>query len=615
MKSPKHSSALIFRFGLTSRMGSALAALSLAACTGNIAGGGSTNGGGNASGNSTGSTSSGGARGSGTGGVKAAGGSGGNQIGGGSGATTGQGGSGGITISTGSGGSGGGTVAACDGLTSRRVRRLSIREYSNVVNDLLGATAKTESLAALPAEPTVGGFDNQNTALFVSSDMQGNLADLAAQLASEANPTTLAPCATTGGSAACLQTFINSFGTKAYGRPLTTAEVAAATTLAGMGQDYATSVRLIVEMMLQSPSMVYISELGADTAAPSAQPVPLTPYEIASQLSFVLTGTRPDSTLLTAAQSGFANPSDIQAQVQRLMPTAAAQSQLALFIKGWLNIGPMSDISKSPDVYPEYTPALATAMQQELDQFITAQLNNGNGTLSGFMTATSANVPPALKPIYGADLLASGPNPTHRKGILSLPAVLTYNSSDISSGPIQRGLLVRRTLLCQDVPPPPADVLQQVALMPVDTTDTTMTTRQKFEAHLNMPSCSACHTLFDPIGFGLEDMDGLGRFRTTENGMPVDSSGTLTVPSESSISGAFEGPADLSSKLAQSTTLAGCMVSHFFNFAQSRDPGPTDQCVVQDWTNSFVQGGGRITDLVNNYVVHQDFAFRKDDRL
>jgi hypothetical protein len=511
-------------------------------------------------------------------------------------------------------------TASCDaaglssvgGLTSRRLRRLSRREYTNVIGDLLGAKAQQEALAALPEEPTVGGFDNQDAALFVSPSLQETLADLAAQLANETDPATLAPCGTAGGSTGCLQTFIQAFAMKAYGRPLSTSELAAANALGAMGQDYATQVRLIVEMMLQSPYTIYASELGPDGAAPSAQPVPLTPYEMASQLSLLLTGRRPDAQLVAAAQStGLAKVTDIQQQVQRLLPTAQGQAQLSLFINGWLNMGPMSGVPKSPNVYPDFTVALATAMQQEFDQFVTAQLNGGNGTLTSFMTATSGNVPAALKPIYGADLLATGPDPKHRGGIVSLPAVLAYNSSDISSGPIQRGLLVRRQLLCQNVPPPPANVLLQIATAPVDTIDATTTTREKFEAHVTHASCAACHAAFDPIGFGLEDMDGLGRFRTTENGLPVDSSGALT---GTDVDGAFEGPADLSRKLSQSQDLASCMVSHFFNFAQARDPGPSDQCVLHSWSAKFTQGGGRINDLVNAYVADKSFAFRKDDR-
>jgi len=462
-----------------------------------------------------------------------------------------------------------------------------------------------------PAEPTVGGFDNQSDAVFVSPSLQENVANLAAQLASEADVTALAPCATAGGSTACLQTFIRSFGAKAYGRALKDAEATAATTMAAMGQDYATSVRLVVEMVLQSPHTLYVTELGSDTAA-AGQPLALTPEELASQLSFMLAGTRPDQTLSAAAQStGFKTAADIQAQAQRLLAMPSGKAQLSRFITGWLDMGPLAEISKAEDVYPEFTPLVVNAMQQEFDRFVTQQLDGGNGTLSGFMTAISSNVPSDLSAIYGADLQPSGLNPQHRRGILSLPAVLAYHSSDVSSGPVQRGLLVRRQLLCQYVPPPPASVLDQIAKMPIDPNDTSMTTRHKFEAHLNDASCAACHSTFDPIGFGMEDMDGLGRFRTTENGLTVDSSGALT---NTDVDGPFEGPAALSMKLAQSNQLATCMVAHFFSFALAREPESNDQCVVQAWSAKFAQGGGRINALIDSYVTDKTFAYRKDDR-
>ena len=500
--------------------------------------------------------------------------------------------------------------AACNSLTSRRVRRLSLREYSNVVNTLLGATAQQEVVAAWPSEPTVEGFDDQDSALFVSSSLQETIADIAQQLASEADPTTLAPCSTTAGSTACLQSFITSFTMQAYGRPLTSDENSALLTLAALGQDYPTSVRLVIEDVLQNPNMLYVYELG--TAAASTAPVLLTPYEIASQLSFLLTGSRPDATLLQVAQStSFTNPSDIQTQAQRLVVTAAGQASLARFVTGWMDMGPIATVPKDPTVYPAFTPAVAAAMQQEFDQFVTTQLKGGNGTLVDFMTATSTNIPAALSAIYGSDLLASGQlDPTHRKGLLSLPAVLTYNSNDINSGPVERGLLVRRQLLCQIVGPPPAAALAVIAANPF-TLDAGLTTRQFFENHTTNPACSGCHNQFDPIGFGMEDMDGLGRFRTTDNGLPVDSSGQLT---GSDVDGTFTGPAELSVMLSQSQDIASCMVSRYFNFDQARDPATADQCVLQNWSAELASGGGHIIDLVNASVADNTFIYREDDR-
>ncbi|HXN31681.1 MAG TPA: DUF1592 domain-containing protein [Polyangiaceae bacterium] len=509
------------------------------------------------------------------------------------------------------------TSAVCTGsagLTSRRVRRLAEREYANIVNDLLGATAAQTVATTWPQEPTVGGFDNQDAALFMSASLMETVSDMAATLAAAANPTTIAPCATTGGSTACLQSFTSSFAAQAYGRPLSAAEVTEYNTMAATGQDYATSVRLVVEMVLQSPYTLWNSELGPDSlTTASTQPVPLTQYEIASQISLLLRGSRPDATLTqAAAANGLSTTAGIQAQVDRLLPTAAGQASLSRFIEGWIENGPMSTVPKDPTIFAAWTPAIATAMQQEYDQFVTAQLKGGNGTLSDLLTGMSTNIPAALAPIYGADLLANGTlDPTHRKGILSLPAVLTYTSSDSNSGPVERGLLVRRGLFCQTVQPPPASLATQIAATTPTGDTAAMTTRQQFEAHVANPVCSSCHNIFDPIGFGMEDMDGLGRYRITENGLPVDASGALTA---TDVNGTFTGTAQLSASLAKSADVQQCMVQHFFSFAQLRDPAATDQCVINDWTNQFTAASGKIASLVAAQVANRDFIYREDDR-
>jgi hypothetical protein len=508
------------------------------------------------------------------------------------------------------------TAASCTGsagLTTRRVRRLALREYFNVVTDLLGQSAAVEAKTQLGSDPRVGGYDNQDSFLFVSPSLMENDSNLAESLASQADVAKIAPCMSASGSSACLDAFIRSFSARAYGRPLTDEEFDRAKTVAATGQDYATSVRLVVEFVLQSPNTLYVSELGpAALAAATGQAVRLTSYEMASQLSFLLTGTRPDATLLQAVESSkFETPADVRREAERMLSSDRAKRELKRFIDGWLDMAPISEAPKVLDVFPDFTPAVVAAMQEEYDQFITTELKGGDGKLSDFMTATSTNIPPALAPIYGADFVDGALNQEHRRGVLSLPGLLTFHSADYHSGPVERGLLVRRQLLCQYIPGPPQSVLDIIAQNPLDTADTTKTTRQKFEMHVNEDSCRGCHQSFDPIGFGLEQMDGLGRFRTTENGLRVDSSGEL---SGVDVGGKFEGPAQLSLMLSQSKVLESCMVQHFFTFAQARPPTEDDDCVVQNWTDDFAQSGGTIKNLVFSYVVHPTFANRKDDR-
>lgn len=465
--------------------------------------------------------------------------------------------------------------------------------------------------AALPAEPRVRGFDNQDAFLFVSGPFQETVADLAAALAAKADVAALAPCAT-GDTQPCITSFIQSFGARAYGRELTQDELARAGAVAALGESFAASIRLVIELVLQSPNLLYVTELGA-ADVPSAAPVPLTSEELASQLSFLLAGTRPDATLREAAKRGdLATPAGLRAQAERMLADPRGVEALTRFIAGWLDLGPISDMPKSADAFPEFTDAIANAMQTELDAFVAEQLKGGEGTLPSFFTTVPGSAMAApLASIYGADLQPSGLDPSHRRGVLSLPGLLTYHSADAHSGPVERGLLVRRQLLCQDVPPPPPAALERIANQPVDDLDAAHTTRQKFAAHVDEPTCKACHQNFDPIGFGLEDMDGIGRFRTTEHGLPVDAHGELT---GTDVDGAFEGPAQLSAKLAESKQVAACMASHFFEFALARPAGPDDACLLDVWTRNFLTGGQRIEDLVFGYVTDPAFITRKDDR-
>lgn len=522
--------------------------------------------------------------------------------------TSGSDGSGGVTATA-----SGGSSAACQALPTRRVRRLARREYANVITDLLGAAAGEAVLAALPAEPRVRGFDNQDAFLFVSGPFQEATADLAATLAAKADVTALAPCATSE-TQPCIASFIQSFGSRAYGRELTKDEVDRATSVAALGESYAVSIRLVIELTLQSPNLLYVTELGSPGAPATPQaPVSLTSEELASQLSFLLAGTRPDATLRDAAKrSELGTAAGLRAQAERMLADPRGVAALTRFIVGWLDMGPMSDMPKSAEAFPELTDALASAMQAEFDGFLAQQLQGGEGTLPSFFATVPSNALAApLATIYGADLQPTGLDPGRRRGVLSLPGLLTYHSADAHSGPVERGLLVRRQLLCQDVPPPPPSALERIANQPVDDLDAAHTTRQKFAAHVNEPVCKACHQSFDPIGFGMESMDGIGRFRTTENGLPVDSHGELI---GTDVDGPFEGPAQLSGKLAESKQVAACMASHFFEFALARPAAADDACVVDAWTSNFVGGGHQIKDLVFAYVSHPAFAARKDDR-
>jgi hypothetical protein len=550
------------------------------------------------------------------------------QVGGGPGGASGDNssGSGGGAGSGGASGSGGssGTVspANCVAAGPRTVRRLSQREYLNVVTDLLGPQFAAAAAPIFPFEPRVAGFDNQDNALRVSAAFQDSLTQVADKLSGMVDAATAAPCATPTASTGCLSTFVQGFARKAFGRSPTSSELQHLLALGALGTSYANSVQLIVDEILQSPQMLYVSELGPD-APKSGAMTALTQQEIASQLSFFLTGARPDEQLLQAADQGhLASTSDIKAQVARLIATPRGTQQLRLLVNGWLDMGPVSEAPKDTLAFPAFTPDLVAAMQEEFDAFVDANVASGQGTLSKLMSATSAHIPAGLVSFYGTELTpgaggAQTLDPTHRQGILSLPALLTYHSADTHSGPIDRGLLVRRQLLCTALAPPPTAVLQALAANPINTMDKNRTTRQVYEQHKNMAgpmsSCASCHSLFDVIGFGMEEMDGLGRYRTTENMQMVDTTGQLNNVTDVK-DPSFKGVSELDAKLASSENFAQCFVQQFFRFAETRTPLPADQCTVTTWTKAFQNGGQHINDLIASYISDPGFATRQEDR-
>lgn len=500
---------------------------------------------------------------------------------------------------------------SCRSRSQRRIRRLSRREYLNVIGDLLGEDAATAAAPFLPAEATHSGFDNQDSALLVSPVFQEAVASVADHLSQTLDTDALAPCATPDKPLACLQTFAHDFARRAYGRPPASDELTRMMTAAQSGEDYAGAVRLIVEVVLQSPNTLYASELG--DAAPGKPRVRLTPFEVASQLSLLLTAARPDDELLAAAERGALNtPAQLTAQAERLLATDRGHQQWHALIAGWLDMGPVADAPKDSAVFPEFTPELAAAMQAEFDHFIDSQLT---GSLTDLLTHVSDEIPAELLPIYASDLQPDTDqprlNPERRAGVLSLPGLLTYHSADVHSGPVERGLLVRRQLLCQTIPPPPDAVIQRIAAMPLDTNDATKTTRQKYEAHVNEDFCHSCHGQFDPIGFGMEEVDGLGRFRSTEHDLPVDSSGELL---GTDVDGQFNGVAELSRKLAQSRMIQDCFVQHFYRFASSRPLVADERCLAADTAEQFAAEGGAIQRLFARFVAGYDFASRVEDR-
>jgi hypothetical protein len=502
----------------------------------------------------------------------------------------------------------------CELVTPKRVWRLSHAEYDNTVFDLLG----DDSQPSLPfvADEEVHGFANNATALRVSPVLAEQLLLSAERIAARAlgRLSTLLPCDPAEvGEAACARRFVETFGLGAYRRPLAPEETEALLAVFALGRegaDFRGGVEWVLVAMLASPSFLYRAELGEPLSVASG-PIALTSYELASQLSYLLTAGPPDKTLLDLAAQGSLAQSDVrEAQARRLLASPRAKVQMRRFVFDWLGLTSPEELEKDTDVYPAYTPELRTAMRAETEAFLDDVLFAGDGTLGTLLSApyTFANAP--LAELYGVPYSGNGElarvslDPSQRSGLLTHASVLGTYAHPNESSPVFRGKFVRTRLLCQDLPPPPNDLLIE---LPKPSPE--LTTRERFALHSSSDACAGCHSLMDPIGFGFENYDGIGRFRSLEQGKPIDARGELSGTQDAD--GAFVGAPALAQRLSQSREVAGCFARSWLRFARGRSETADDECALAGRSTKFYDKRTRVLDLMIDFIRSDDFVLRR----
>jgi hypothetical protein len=491
--------------------------------------------------------------------------------------------------------------------TPRRLRRLTNGELENVLTDLVGGSLDL-TRGFLP-DPRVDGYDDDALALGSSESKVEEVRSAAERAAAYVGQhlDTLAPCALAE-PAACARAFAAAFGTRAWGRPPSEAELERLMTVyaAGLdGGDQASGVSLLVEAVLGSPYFLYRTELGEGEPDANGS-VRLTATEIASALSFLTVGSRPDALLL--ARADLLRPEARREEARRLLATPAGHRQQQRFLRAWLGLTDVAMINKDLGIYPSFTPVVRQAMDRELSTFVERVLVDRQGQLDDLMTADYTFPGRAEVGIYRDDLLAPPGDFTavalgpRRRGLISSPAFLATHALVGQTNPVERGLMVRTRLLCQEVAPPPPSV----AAVPPPSGGK-KTTRAKYAAHSSDAFCAACHQLMDPIGFGFEAFDPLGSHRTEEAGQPIDSSGALV---GTDVDGPFDGPAELSLRLPRSAIFRRCFVKQLWRFAEGRDASAADDAELDGLAYRFDQLDHRLGDLLVELAARPNFVLR-----
>ena len=508
-----------------------------------------------------------------------------------------------------------GPLACEQGSPGPRVLRLLTRsEYAATVADLLGV--EPPPIDEIPSEPLVEGYDNDAAASVVTArhvDAYMHIAEEVADQAVEQSAPTLVGCMPEDPE--CARLFVESLGRRALRRPLTAEEVDLHVALfdpEATDGDFYEGVRLVVRSLLLNPEFLYRTELGEEREDGLYR---LTAYEVASALSYGFWGTMPDEELLAAAASGeLDDVAGIEAQARRLLDHVRGREQMNVFATQWLGTGALLLSNKDAVIYPSFTPAVREAMAAEQAAFVQHVLYEGSGTIEERLTADYVFVNDALAGFYGLPAPGSEvpvrvelPAGSDRGGLLTLGSVLASHAHPNESSPVKRGVFVRERLLCQELPSPP----QNVDATPPEL-DPTATTRERFNQHSADPACRACHQLIDPLGFGFESYDGVGAFRTTENGLPIDATGEVIQVEAGADPVAFDGPAELAGILAGARTTNACVVHHWVRFSAGREVTEADACTIDTITDRLVESDGDLHEMLIDSVRLDSFVLRQD---
>ena len=433
--------------------------------------------------------------------------------------------------------------ACTDDPIPRRLWRLDHDQYQRTILDLLGVS--TDYGDHLAPDVAIDGFRNDADALVVSGLLADQYRNAAEDLASVADIAGMLSCTPTEGAVTqCAATFIEEFGTRAYRRPLTADELQTYLQLwADIAEEdgFFEGLRWVVAGLLQSPHFLYRSELGVAEVDGDFR---LTDWEIASELSYLIWGTMPDEELFAAAAAGELNtPDQIAAQVDRMMVDDRALETTVQFVDAWLQLDRIDSIARVG-----WSWELQEAMKEQTHETVKELARNDHGLID-LMVDPTTYIPDTLAAHYG---MTSGgwveQDGNTFGGLLTHGSLLSVYALGEASSPVHRGVVVRERMLCEELPPPPPNLDTSPPAADADGT-----TREKYEVHSSLPECASCHSLIDPIGFGFEHYDHLGRWRDEEVGQPIDASGDLDGLT-------FTGAPELSELLTEDPRFRACFV-------------------------------------------------------
>lgn len=403
---------------------------------------------------------------------------------------------------------------------------------------------------------------------------------------------------------------LEAFATRAYRRPVKPDEVERLVKLFQFadqpGEPFEAAVKHALKAVLVSPHFLFRIERDADPNNPEAVH-PVSPFEVATRLSYFLWSSMPDNQLFKLAETNkLREPGVLAAEVRRMLKDPKATALVENFAGQWLMLRSVATMAPDRNAYRSFDPALRTAMVRETELYFEHVMREDRSVLD-FLDSDYTFVNDRLARHYGLpgsfgkDFKKVALTDHSRGGILTHASILTVTSNPTRTSPVKRGKWILENILGTPPPPPPPDVPE---LEEDSKAVLTGSLRQRMEKHRDNPNCAVCHAKLDPLGFGLENFDGIGAFRQADGKFKIDPSGELPDGSK------FNGPAELRKVLVKKGDLfRKNLAEKMLTYALGRGLEWYDRCTVDDVVKSLKKGDDRFAALM--VAVVESDAFQK----
>jgi mono/diheme cytochrome c family protein len=499
------------------------------------------------------------------------------------------------------------------------LRRLTKVEYGNTLHDLFGVDSAIAR--ELPDEVIGEGYLNtlsplqSEQYLSIANEVLDQILPAGAATPNSAQRRWLGPAPRSGADLrVAARPVARSLARKAYRRPPSEAELDVLLGVFDLGRTnglaYNDALRLMAKAVLVSPQFLFITPHGE--GQPVGGIVRLDDHQLASRLSYLLWSTMPDAELSGLADRGkLHDPAVLRLQVKRLLKDPRSRALFDGFGAQWLGLASLEGKTFDTVKFPQMNAEMRLAMYDEARLFFDSIVRE-NRSVVRFVDSDYTFLNRTLAPIYGLENTVTGSRmrrvkltDPNRGGVLGMPGVLATTSFPNRTSPVKRGVWVLEQVLGEKVPPPPPNV---PALEKQDQkTVAHLTLRQRTELHRTEAVCANCHKILDPIGFGLENFDAIGRWRDRD-----DTGGAIEAAGELPGGKRFSAPKDLKAIIAaRPNELARNFTEKFLAYSLCRQLEGYDEIVVDHLMETAAKDGYRLQTLITEIVTSYPFTHRR----